>query len=363
LKHLKSIDFIRALAVFIVVAGHFLPQYSRDQPLGMIQHLLQPTGAFAVNLFFVLSGFLITTILLNDKERTSDRFLVVRNFLIRRTLRIFPIYFLLLIILVTIDFPFLPGELPYQFSFTSNYFFFGLATPTHTGHTWSLAVEEQFYLFWPWLIIFISRFYHSYVFFFCTLVSLISGWYFGCADDFSCGLSMNLLTTTNLVAFAIGGMYASLVQHQKGQENIGKIIFYSLIVTCPLFIYWLMTPLFSLEHRFEFLRVAVYSVLSISIIHYIMGIKNGPVKTRLIDHPWIGLTGRISYGIYLFHLPIQYYFTRHLIIWASEQGLPNSLFLWFIPFCITVFVTAYLSYVMIEKPILNYKERFNLRRS
>lgn len=363
LKHQKSIDFIRAAAVFIVVARHFLPDYQLNQPIGMIQHLFQPTGAFAVIVFFVLSGFLITTILLNDKEKCEDRLLVVRNFLVRRILRIFPAYILLLFILLAIGFPFLKGELPYQFTFTSNYFFFNKATPTHTVHTWSLAVEEQFYLVWPWLIIFSSSFFHPFIFFGCTVISLISSWYFGCPEDYSCGLFRNILTTTNLVAFAVGGMYANLIRNEKGRRKVAVIIRFCFLAVVPLFLYWALYPLFSLENRFEFLRVTAYSILAICIIHNIMGMKNGAFKSRVVENKFIGLTGRISYGIYLFHLPVQFYFTQYLIIWASQNGLPNSLYLWFLPYCLTVYGIAYLSYQLFEKKILNLKRHFSFAES
>ncbi|HLO82903.1 MAG TPA: acyltransferase, partial [Chitinophagaceae bacterium] len=317
----------------------------------------------AVIVFFVLSGFLISTILLNDKEKCSNGLLVVRNFLVRRMLRIFPAYFLLLFILMIIGYPFLEGELPYQFTFTSNYFFYNKTVVTHTSHTWSLAIEEQFYLVWPWLIIFISSFYQPFIFLGCTVISLFSSWYFGCADDYSCGLLMNFLTTTNLVAFAVGGMYANMIRSEKGRKNITMIVRFSFLAVTPLFLYWALTPLFSLEHRFEFLRVTAYSVLALCIIHVIMGIEKGAIKTRVIDNSFIGLTGRISYGIYLFHLPVQFYFTQYLIIWASQKGLSNSLYLWFFPFCLTVFGLAYLSYQLFERRVLKLKRHFSFTES
>jgi peptidoglycan/LPS O-acetylase OafA/YrhL len=262
-----------------------------------------------------------------------------------------------------IGFPFLPGELQYQFTFTSNYFFYNTAVPTHTAHTWSLAVEEQFYLLWPILIIFISSFYHPLIFFLCTVISLVSAWYFGCAEDYSCGLFRNILTSSNLVAFAVGAMYANLTKSKMSSQKISMIIRYSLLAVVPIFLYWALVPFMHFENRFEFLRITAYSLLSICIIHYLLGLEKGFLKTKLIDNRWVGLMGIISYGIYLYHLPIQFYFTRHLIPWASGYGLPHSLYFWFIPFCLTVFGSAYLSFKFVETRFLKLKARFSYTKS
>src|SRR5262249_35847842 len=133
-------DGIRALAILAVMLHH----------LGVF-----PEGWLGVNLFFTLSGFLITGILLEAKEKSPAR-AYFGNFIARRALRIFPAYYLLLFLIYTIEIM-RHGEmsvwwacLPLLLTYTSNFASqAGVTLPVQAVHTWSLAIEEQFYLLWP----------------------------------------------------------------------------------------------------------------------------------------------------------------------------------------------------------------------
>jgi len=138
-----ELDGLRALAVLAVMACH--------------THLMAP-GWLGVNLFFVISGFLITGILLDTRENPH----FFRNFYTRRFLRIFPVYYLVLfgaaVTLAALGRH--QGALPYYFCYLQNFVISNASlhpnAPEPLSHTWSLAVEEQFYLVWP-LIVFLVR--------------------------------------------------------------------------------------------------------------------------------------------------------------------------------------------------------------
>lgn len=145
-QHISALDSIRGVAVLLVILFHCYPTY------------ITKLGWLGVDLFFVLSGFLITGLLLDAKGKNN----YYRNFIVRRTLRIFPLYyFALLLCLVIVPIVFkslLPPDYGYYtanqlwfWTYTQNWLFSKTGFPENLTlvHFWSLAVEEQFYLFWP----------------------------------------------------------------------------------------------------------------------------------------------------------------------------------------------------------------------
>jgi peptidoglycan/LPS O-acetylase OafA/YrhL len=149
-QHMPQLDGLRTLAVAAVAWSHWVPAYQ----LGL------EWGVMGVNLFFVLSGFLITGILLDGRaaqpETPTDRWFVIRQFYARRVLRIFPLFYMTLALLVLLNVRPIRQTLIWHACYLSNVYFFRLGHwAGQTSHFWSLAVEEQFYLVWPYLIIFL----------------------------------------------------------------------------------------------------------------------------------------------------------------------------------------------------------------
>src|SRR5689334_13533013 len=119
MKYVKGLDTLRAFAVIFVLLGHWgLPVTLGSVGENIFKGLI-PNAAFGVNLFFVLSGFLITTILLNAANSEESRFVTLRNFIVRRTLRIFPIYYLAIFTLAIIGDPFIRQYLWWFLTYTS----------------------------------------------------------------------------------------------------------------------------------------------------------------------------------------------------------------------------------------------------
>src|SRR5437763_6300809 len=154
--YLPQLDGIRAIAVGLVLLAHCVVVPSRGTLAWGLRHTLS-NGWIGVDLFIVLSGFLITGILL--RERTELHYF--RNFYVRRLLRIFPLYYLLLVIL-WIAAPRLPFGPMYPawtyFTYTSNLTAaFARVEWSPLGHTWSVAIEEQYYLLYPWVVFSVDR--------------------------------------------------------------------------------------------------------------------------------------------------------------------------------------------------------------
>ena len=136
-SHLPALDGLRAVAVMTVVVGHANNRVPAD---------------LGVSAFFVLSGFLITHLLIREREKTGD--VSVRRFYARRTMRIFPAYYAFLLLSYAFDARagqhWSPALLASTLTYTVNYFnAFNNHPTTSVAHAWSLAVEEQFYLLWP----------------------------------------------------------------------------------------------------------------------------------------------------------------------------------------------------------------------
>jgi peptidoglycan/LPS O-acetylase OafA/YrhL len=149
--YMKQLDGLRALAVLFTLAAHFLPT---DQPGWDVL----PWGQWGVRLFFVLSGFLITSILLRLRpaESGGETWFPIRQFYVRRFLRIFPVFYATLLVTAVLNIKPVRSTFFWHLTYLSNIYFARLgAFNGPVTHFWSLAVEEQFYLFWPWLMVFL----------------------------------------------------------------------------------------------------------------------------------------------------------------------------------------------------------------
>lgn len=149
---IPSLHGLRAIAVTLVIVGHVLEPDPADRGYSFIQ----PLAGIGVTLFFSISGFLITTLLLRESEMTGS--IHLRLFYARRAIRLWPALWTFLLVCVVLDLvgslEVTPREILAAVFFVTDY-----VRPEHpaTGHTWSLSVEEQFYLLWPLLLLWIGR--------------------------------------------------------------------------------------------------------------------------------------------------------------------------------------------------------------
>ncbi|OCX54555.1 hypothetical protein BEL04_09980 [Mucilaginibacter sp. PPCGB 2223] len=162
ISHFPSLDGIRAISVFIVLIAHGNAEFN----VGFFNSTLAG-GVLGVYIFFVISGFLITTLLLKEKVKTGT--ISLRNFYIRRGLRILPVAYLYLFTLFIMHIFFGLKVAPIEFA--GCLLFLGyFHTGVYTGHFWSLSVEEQFYIVFPSIL---KRNYRLYINFLLTLLVLI----------------------------------------------------------------------------------------------------------------------------------------------------------------------------------------------
>ena len=164
--YFPQLDALRAIAVFFVLLEHWVP--------GTYWFKIFPYGMAGVTLFFVLSGFLITRILLRSRIKSESlnqsKLHSLKQFYIRRTLRIFPIYYITIFILLIFNINNIRQIFFWFLTYTSNIYFYLIQNWAGSlSHLWTLAVEEQFYIIWPFIILFIPK-----RFLFRTIILIIS---------------------------------------------------------------------------------------------------------------------------------------------------------------------------------------------
>jgi peptidoglycan/LPS O-acetylase OafA/YrhL len=350
--YMPQLDGIRAIAVLMVFVSHWVPWTSQA---GL------PWGNVGVDLFFVLSGFLITDILLQGRryveEGSQGLFLTLRQFYIRRILRIFPLYYAFLLVYALAAPHPANGLTPWLWTYTLNLFRVLVDNQWEgpISHLWSLSVEEQFYLVWPWIILLTPRRLLLPV----LLVSVAVG---PLAKTILAmyGLpagAIKFFTLSRLDTLAMGGLLAYAVM-QQGLQTIAK----SRVVDGLL---WIGMPIFVavVGLRAAGIESANWMILEMSaetllcgwvVLRAAQGFR-GPIGRILASGPLVYL-GKISYGLYLLHKPIPYLLRECGV--DTDRIPPGLDFLLYTGLAILV---AALSWYLLEAPINSLKRHFPYR--
>lgn len=362
--YIKPLDGLRFLAVTLVLFDH----WSGDA-LGF------PASYLGVCMFFVLSGFLITRILLaaREKDETLGRghSFSLKRFYIRRTLRIFPLYYLTLAVLWFIDFRAVRDTFGWLMTYMSNNLIaYNSQWLGKIDHLWSLAVEEQYYLFFPFLLFLIpfKKVQSLLIWMILFSVGMRAGLYFSGAS----WITPYVLMPTCLDAFGFGGLLAYGFYYQKQQitgffKNLKTLVI--SVVTYILVVSLMHTV--SEGHNvvsIVFLRLAE-SFLSVCLVGVLIGNKEyigQKLQAFFSWQPFVYI-GKVSYGIYIFHNLI--YNPYHEPVDSYISQFLHKLSLHFpaifdhVPGKIVVLYTvtvamATVSWYLFEKPINQLKNKY-----
>jgi peptidoglycan/LPS O-acetylase OafA/YrhL len=349
MQYLKKLDGLRFIAISLVLLEHFA------RPIG------QPisAGFYGVDLFFCISGFLITTILIKPNKNSFKH--NYRNFIGRRIIRIFPIYYLSIVLLWILQPQIVQGYLPYLLTYTFNYAIITHGIPSFAiWHLWSLSVEEQFYLIWPLIALTVKN---KPVVLITIVVLIIAVSYsqlcFKMIPSISAYNYYSLLTRMGSLGLgALGAVaYSKRLLPQK--------LFRSTIFEYFMLLFLCVTLISSFNLKMFFLGIcSIYFILKAAYFNFSINSIN-----RFLTNRFIVYIGTISYGIYIYHLPIDYFFSRYLLdpFWKSIPFTFLGLFgkiqwnIWIIklPLCTAISVlVASCSFRYIEKPILGLKEKY-----
>ena len=366
MKKIKGLDTLRAFAVFFVIIAHMGVWFDSTSPSGkFISTVLIPDGRFGVDLFFVLSGFLITSILLNAKNTAekTDRISVIKKFFARRTLRIFPIYYLLLFFLFAINYPDVRRYFWYFATYTSNLLPYHTNTWNRYCHTWTLAIEEQFYLLWPWLMIMVGNKYIKYILAAAIATGIVSS-YIGVTIQ---GHMEPFLVFNCFDAFGIGGLYAWSRLNDGPHKKLELVVKVLVIPAFCVYFYWRVQIMRDHDFIGAFLQKTVNSIIAIWLVILVVNNRSRLTEKYLLGNKFLNYIGTISYGIYLYHFPYLGFFFARVNKFLYDITLPHpalnkiihdSHVDYWIEISIIVGISA-ISYALIEKPLLNLKKYFN----
>lgn len=349
MKYFERIDGLRFIAIFFVLIEHFA--------FSIGKHIT--AGYYGVDLFFVISGFLITTILIKPSNDSFKRNYI--NFLGRRTLRIFPIYYLSILILWLLNLPVVHDQLIWLLTYTFNYakVIYDIKS-SPVGHFWSLSVEEQFYIFWPIIVVTLKN---KLKILLSTIIILIALGYAQMYFDIFPSLSKfnDVGILTRMSSLALGALGSVLAAYKV----LPKKIFQSKYVEYLVFTVFIVSLLSDYKIKFLILGfISLYFVLKSAYFKFSFKLFDLFLRNKKVIN--IGL---ISYGIYLFHKPFEYYFTSYIFdpVWLNIDFSSLGIFekirwhSWVIKFPIYSFLTiiiAKLSFKYIESPILKLKDKF-----
>lgn len=304
-SYFKQLDALRAIAVSMVIFSHWAGYHNnlwRDNSFWF-------NGEVGVQLFFIISGFLITGILLGERERSeatpSGRQSVLKAFYIRRFLRIFPLFYGTLFLGYVLGHPDVLASVKWHIAYLSNFLFaFRGEYLGDVSHFWSLAVEEQFYLFWPLLMLFIPRRFLPAFVLACVVIGPVFRFILACVLHAN-EVAVNVLPLSSLDSLA-GGAFLAMVHRKMFQNPIGKFARHWIIVLCTISgIAWILlrtiipVPDHLQSEGLYVARVLLVPGLMAIVWLFATGLP-GRVGAMLESTP-LSYSGKVSYGIYVFH--------------------------------------------------------------
>jgi peptidoglycan/LPS O-acetylase OafA/YrhL len=289
-RSMVQLDGLRALAVLAVLWSHWAPeQWKFGLPWG--------TG---VQLFFVLSGFLITGILLDHRASGLERMRVWRSFYIRRALRIFPLFYLVLSLSLMIGLGNIRHTWMWHALYMSNFYYFTGNSQDVFAHFWSLAVEEQFYLVWPFLILLLPvRILPGWIIFMIILAPISRIILAGCGYS---DLVIRLLPSSCLDALGTGALLAWTKRFAADCGwNPRRVALLCLLSGLPTYV---LAGVFDVTgHAPYWMKTLGHTGMDLFygwiVIEASVGFQ-GWIR-RLLQSVTLTYIGRISYGIYVFH--------------------------------------------------------------
>jgi len=370
--YFPGLNGVRFIAASLVIVSH-IEQFKKEEGLSNFDSniFIGTAGEYGVSLFFVLSGFLITSLLLQENRDTGK--IDIWKFYVRRMLRIWPLYYFILICAFFIlphfmevggaenamKTSFLPKLLLFLF-FLPNLALKAFPVVPFASQAWSIGTEEQFYLVWPWLL---QKFKARLPWLLAGIpifMIFLRKLLFGVCNQLSPGpvfrflnMTGQFLDTFNIEFMAIGGLGAWLLFERK--KRILQILFHpiSQFVLFGILAVSLGTGLFGHVK----LRYLFNALLFTALILNLAGNDKSVLK---LENRLFRFMGKISYGLYMYHA-ICFYLLFHFF--KQEVSESNSItwnaFLYLSVFLLTTGM-AWISYELLEKFFLRKKSRYTL---
>jgi len=355
-SYYPALDGLRGIAILLVVFYH---------NFGFVKQSF--FGWLGVDLFFVLSGFLITGILL--KELDQPNFL--RNFYMRRVLRIFPLYYLTLFLFLFVVAPLTKDRIVwdyyqehqfYLWTYLQNwlYIFHEPGQAQALNHYWSLAVEEQFYIFWPLVMLVLRKPKYLLVFISLLLLGVILfrfGLWFYKIENLS---YYNLYTFTRIDGICIGCIVALLMHMNNNfiQRHTALIV---LIFAVINFLFYFLNSFYAFS--FPYIGLVGYTTFAMLFGLLLQEAVTGKTKiiNWILNLSFLKFFGRISYGFYIFHWPVYLLMNSYLLpVITTNKNSPVAQVSISIIAALVAILISLISRRYFEAYFLNMKEKFTI---
>lgn len=370
--YFPNLNGLRFFAAAIVIINHVEQARSMFGLQNIYNNaMVYALGDNGVTLFFVLSGFLITYLLLKEREVTGS--VAIKDFYVRRILRIWPLYYLIVFLAIFLlpninffNWPVWSSLLQQNFAIKALLFLLiipnanqVLFSPVAFGNQlWSIGVEEQFYLFWPWIVKYIKRIVPALLFIIVAMPLVVGLLNYAANQHLNnypqmlaaCNFLKKFLALTRVDCMATGGLAAYFLFHKN--TIFIKIIFHRITqwVNLLMFVYVVATAFYV-----PFFSNIIHSLL-FSIL--IVNLAANPKRLFSLEFKWLSYLGKTSYGIYMYHplciftcIKLMQYFNMPMNTIAIEIVLYSIIFL-------STIIVAALSYRFLETPVLAFKKRF-----
>lgn len=347
-----TIDGMRAIAIIIVVMDHALHQIYRES--SWIRYL--PYGDMGVYLFFVISGFLITTLLLHEQHKNKD--INLKKFYIRRILRIFPVAYLYIGIIVIVGLFINLGNttmttvgallfLRNVSIFKGDWFF---------AHFWSLSYEEQYYMWYPWFVKKLKQYLIHFLWLILVIIIFIkAALYYSLIPN---SIWWSILTGIDgILIGAIGGIYHS---KRKLNINLNNMSILLISITTLLLSYILYNNIIGINQKYLNKSIGAFLLLIFLIIN--LKKENNWFGAFLSTKPMLHI-GILSYSIYIWQQLFTVPANDFMFITFGNKISPSFYdvinYISFPLNLILIYFTSLLSYYGYERYFLKLKNKFN----
>ena len=351
--YLPGLNGLRAIAALSVILAH-LSEHLVEKGL-IVRNYFGHFGGYSVTIFFTLSGFLITYLLLKELEVQST--INVQKFYIRRVLRIWPLYFFyIFLVLMVMNFKVSKNIWYYIFMIPNIPFAIHLAKKVSFTiplliHYWSLGVEEQFYAFWPWLLKYSTKIKKTIIIF-CMA-------YFGLKISLSLLhapiIWQSILLHTRFCCLGIGGIGACLYFESN------KIIAF-MKMRIVEFLAWLLVLLF-LMNQIRVFSIVNNEIISVLVVVLIINQINNPKSLISFENKVFDYLGKISFGLYIYNPLVIFLLSIGLSQLEIELNyILKTALIVLINFS-TIILVSHISYFYFEKRFLKLKSNYTTVQS
>jgi peptidoglycan/LPS O-acetylase OafA/YrhL len=362
--YFRNLDVLRFFAAYLIVLLHCVfgwkaffghPAAISSPGIAGRLELVVNNFSFGVDIFFLISGFLITFLLLSELENNGK--VDVTRFYIRRAFRIWPLYFLLVLVAPLLTYFFYEQSPSYlhQFLFAGNFGVISEGTKSAaTDHLWSICIEEHFYLFCPLLIAFIPikripQFLLGVIclcIFFRAYVSL---------TDQNYGMTLYMHTLSRIDVLAMGSLFGYLFYYNKIKFDhplpVRAMVYLVFVALFLMVSYNECGTLFTASFKkYFFVLLAAYWAGNF--------LFNPDAKLAITRPGILHYAGKVSYGIYMYNPVIIF-----LILKFFKAYSIQNYFLFFSLVHLVLAITVFASYRFIELPFLQLKEKYAVIKS